>query len=362
MKRKTLPILLLLCCHILFAQTYTFNGNGNWSNAANWLNSSKPPTPILPNSTININPENNGQCVVDVPVTIPATATLNVFPNAQLVVMGNLTIQPSNNYPTRLKKELMLFSNSSGGYDTSAALIYYYDNANRLIITIDCNFGDNTNDTTDNRYFRYYYHGTDTLPYTRTLTYYPGSYYTDTAFYTYYPDGRMDYDSSLHYSNPPMTVSSSATARKFYYNSDSIRLESRKYSNGAFTGLNTGYTYQSKRNGNLVYQKDSVPGSITEITISHLPNANPFYAAMRCGRRGIIESEYKRWEWQDAPKNLISRWYQVYNGSSVIEDEKLIGYTLRNDGYPMEADVTSINIYNGGAPNSEVFKVAYVYE
>jgi len=363
MKQITLPIILMLCLHAVTAQTtYTFNGNGNWSNAGNWLNSLPPPTPISSNSIINIDPAGDGVCIVDIPVTLPVTVTLNVLPGRQLIVMGNLTVLSGNSNPTKLVKELMLFSNGSGGYDTSGAIIYSYDNLNRLIQAIDCNFGTNTGDTTDYRYYSYFYHGNDTLPYQRTLTYQP-AYNSGISFFTYYADGRLDYDSSVYYTYPPFIPGSSAEVRKFIYSGDSSTLLSKRYSNGILTATASGKSFRSALNGNLFYKKDSATGSITEITISHLAGINPFYSAMRCGRRGVLESQYKQWEWQDAPKNLISNWRQVNtSGTNIQQDMDTVSYVLRNDGYPMEANVTSTNIYNNYPPSTEVFKIVYVYE
>src|SRR4051812_39828792 len=96
MKKIILLFFPLFSYCFLPAQTYTFNGNGAWSNPTNWLNSIKPPTLISPNSIININPISNGQCILDVPITIPATATLKVITGSQFIILGNLTILSTN--------------------------------------------------------------------------------------------------------------------------------------------------------------------------------------------------------------------------------------------------------------------------
>jgi len=363
MKKIIPPLLPLFFCCSLLAQTYTFNGNGNWSDSLNWLNSIKPPTPLLPNSIININPVSGGQCVVNVPVTITATATLNVMAGSQFIILGNLTILSTNNYGTKLVKELALLSRPAGGYDTGGALIYYYDNLNRLSLTIESEFGSTTNDTTENRYIWYYYNGNDTLPYIQTRMYNPGTTYPDTTFFTYYPDGRMKSDSMIRYPSPP---SRSINAQNFYYNGDTTRIDSRYYTDGIPGSPYSRYFYQSRdNNDNVVYEYDSLSTSSAGIprNTEYLPNVNPFYKLMRCGMEDFIEQEVSGWRWQDAPKNLISRWRTImYNPPfSTQEDDQYFTYTLRSDGYPTAVDITSITIYNG-VPRTKTYRIAYVYE
>lgn len=49
--------------------TLTFNGNGNWSNAANWSNNQVPTSPVPAGTQIVINPQAGGECILNVPVT-----------------------------------------------------------------------------------------------------------------------------------------------------------------------------------------------------------------------------------------------------------------------------------------------------
>lgn len=73
--------------------SYTFTGNGNWSNAANWLGSLVPPSTIPSGVTVTINPAADGEAVVDVPVTFQSGSTLNVATGKKLRVNGNLLRQ-----------------------------------------------------------------------------------------------------------------------------------------------------------------------------------------------------------------------------------------------------------------------------
>lgn len=74
-------------------QTYTFSGNGNWDNAANWVNNAIPPSPLPAGNHIIINHAANGKCVLNVQQTISSGASLNVNTGMNLVVQGNLRIQ-----------------------------------------------------------------------------------------------------------------------------------------------------------------------------------------------------------------------------------------------------------------------------
>ena len=72
---------------------YTFTGNGNWSNPANWANSKLPPANPPACTEIFINNQANGECILDVPYTVPAGAKLTVLPGKKLTIPGNLNIQ-----------------------------------------------------------------------------------------------------------------------------------------------------------------------------------------------------------------------------------------------------------------------------
>jgi hypothetical protein len=72
--------------------TYTFTGNGNWSNAANWKNSRKPPALLTGNAIIIINPTANGECVADGFQQVTNGAVFKVLPEKKLRITGDLQI------------------------------------------------------------------------------------------------------------------------------------------------------------------------------------------------------------------------------------------------------------------------------
>lgn len=72
---------------------YVFTGNGHWSNAANWKNNAAPPATLLPGNEIIINPSAGGQCILDIPYTVPHGTKLIISANQSFIMNGNLTIQ-----------------------------------------------------------------------------------------------------------------------------------------------------------------------------------------------------------------------------------------------------------------------------
>ena len=72
--------------------SYTFNGNGDWSNAANWSGSAVPTSPVPSGTTVTITPPTGGSCTLNVPMIFASGSTLTVSTKAVFNVMGNLTI------------------------------------------------------------------------------------------------------------------------------------------------------------------------------------------------------------------------------------------------------------------------------
>lgn len=67
--------------------TFSFTGNGNWSNPANWAGGIVPPATLPAGSTVII----NGACILDVPQRLASGSTLIVAAGKSLVIMGSLT-------------------------------------------------------------------------------------------------------------------------------------------------------------------------------------------------------------------------------------------------------------------------------
>ena len=71
---------------------YTFNGNGNWNNPANWLNNIMPPATLASGSEIIIDPVSTGQCILNIPYIVSQGTKLTVMSGKKFVVQGNLSV------------------------------------------------------------------------------------------------------------------------------------------------------------------------------------------------------------------------------------------------------------------------------
>jgi hypothetical protein len=65
---------------------YRFTGNGNWSNAANWLNNAKPALDVPGCKEIIIDHAAGGSCVLDIPQNLMKNAKITVLPGKKLVI------------------------------------------------------------------------------------------------------------------------------------------------------------------------------------------------------------------------------------------------------------------------------------
>ena len=72
---------------------YTFTGNGNWTNAANWSNNTIPSTTSPAGSIVIISPVSGGECVVNVPISISLGIKIKIENSKQLRMSNNLTFQ-----------------------------------------------------------------------------------------------------------------------------------------------------------------------------------------------------------------------------------------------------------------------------
>ena len=73
--------------------TYTFTGNGNWNDAANWADNLIPPSTLPVFSAIIIDNVAGGQCILNVPQNIATGASFIVNAGKNLIVQGGLLIQ-----------------------------------------------------------------------------------------------------------------------------------------------------------------------------------------------------------------------------------------------------------------------------
>jgi hypothetical protein len=94
--------LLIICITKLNAQTpvnYTFTGNGNWNNAANWSNDTIPSAIVPGRDTITIATPTGDSCVLNQPLVVLPGAIFTVQTGTNFILKGNApmpTIYPAN--------------------------------------------------------------------------------------------------------------------------------------------------------------------------------------------------------------------------------------------------------------------------
>ncbi len=79
--------------YIRAKDSYTFIGNGNWSDANNWVEKTIPPANLPAGYTIYIEPVDGGECVLNVTQNILTGAKIEINSNKKFVVPGTLNIQ-----------------------------------------------------------------------------------------------------------------------------------------------------------------------------------------------------------------------------------------------------------------------------
>ncbi len=73
--------------------TYTFTGDGNWDDGANWLNTTIPPNPLTTTNSILINNATGGKCICNVNQVLLPGSAITVKTGSNLVVTKNLTVK-----------------------------------------------------------------------------------------------------------------------------------------------------------------------------------------------------------------------------------------------------------------------------
>lgn len=99
MKSFLTTILFFFVSNLCTAQiNFTFTGNGNWSDSANWENWQLPPSTLPAGQSILINPISNGKCILDVYQKITTGGVLTVADGKIFELNANLINQPEKRF------------------------------------------------------------------------------------------------------------------------------------------------------------------------------------------------------------------------------------------------------------------------
>ncbi|MBS1741706.1 MAG: hypothetical protein JST81_01620 [Bacteroidetes bacterium] len=72
---------------------YTFNGNGNWEDAANWLNGEIAPVTIPEGTEVSIDPIASGECLRNGSLTVKQGSKFTVQPGKKITITGDFNIE-----------------------------------------------------------------------------------------------------------------------------------------------------------------------------------------------------------------------------------------------------------------------------
>ena len=158
-----------------------------------------------------------------------------------------------------------LDTTKSAPFDTVYKSTLYYDNLKRTsnYYLMDFNNTGVVVDTFVNT--KYLYAGTDTLPFKSTTITHDASIYMDTDYLTFSaPPRNLIYDSTLNKDTNPSYPDINGDVRKYSYHPNSISLSDLTYTNGIYQGITTYSVWQTKSNGNVISQIDTLPYGVIE--------------------------------------------------------------------------------------------------
>lgn len=121
--RNFIILFFVACSFTSYSQTtYTFNGNGKWSDSVNWLNRIVPPSTLDSGSQIIVNPFGNGVCILDTLQFISYGASLTFAQNKKVIVAGDIYITDTSDNKMPSKRTAVSF-----GLDVPAVIIQQTD-------------------------------------------------------------------------------------------------------------------------------------------------------------------------------------------------------------------------------------------
>jgi hypothetical protein len=308
MKKKLFLIFFFFVVKGYAQDIYTFNGNGYWTNASNWVNNTIPPVVLPAGSSIYINTAPGDSCVLNTIQTINPGAFLIVSLGSNFIISGGMFTNPQE---TRLDKLIFTYTDISGT-DTTNIFQYSYDNLGRLVKVRD-SFSNGTEQRIEQD-MTCYYSGTDTLPY-------KFQWYTDlgvfqdsaTIFITYNNNGKRIADTGYYKQNFFEYEGLKKITRKYEYSTGLVygtSFDSLIYEQGGTTmPINVRDTNWLDANGNVIKNKryDFYTNRLLRSGDYNFDNhPNPLYHLGIARAYNIFPTDYTEFWFFPQPNNMIS--------------------------------------------------------
>jgi len=362
MKHFLLFLLVFITRPVLAQQTYTFTGNGYWTNAGNWSSNSIPPSMLTAGDTIYISPAPGDSCVLNTVQTIAAGASLIVTAGSNFIIAGGILNNPDSIY---LDKILFIYTDSISS-DTSDIWQYSYDDQKRVVRLQDSAPGYPGNPLPET--YLYYYSDTASIPF-KSMYLYADAVMNDTSisYYSYNSNRQRVSDTIYRYLRnadfSPAIYGIIRTIKQYDHAGSSIvgtSLDSLIYQeNGNIDISNTssrdtawldaGGNVSSNRRYNYFTNELSYSGEFT-----YDNHASPFARLSNFPARPVFPGDITLlWKFPQ-PHNMLSS-DETSNDWPDHFVQQYLNYLYNSNGYP-----TEISIPDG--QSTATTKIVFIYK
>ena len=276
---------------------------------------------------------------------------------------GSAPIPIITNDSILISKIIGLDTTKTAPLDTVYKLLFQYDNLKRISssLTIDYNNTGIAVDTFCNN--KYFYNGTDTLPFKVNAIIDDLHTYLDTDYYQYSsPERRVIYDSSIQYDANPIYTYFTFQSYDFTYFTNQVSQTERDYPNGVYGSTQLFKIPVNKISGNIVSQRDTTSGGDVEVFNSTYDNKlNPlnrfnFGAPIIHFGSDFFTTDYLL---IDQVNNIteINEVRTIFITGNIYLDHYKFLYSYNTTGYPTEARILNI----GSTSPRSFNKLKYFY-
>ena len=283
-------------------------------------------------------------------LTPPLFVALIIFSSCQREIESSFERTTNNNDSIYLKEFVELDTTLAPGSDTVARARFFYDTEKRVTMYTDEDYrwGPQFTEVT-----RYFYNGSDTLPYKAVVNYSDFvNDYSDTIF-LFYNGVVVAKDSTITHDITNNVFWGTAVI-VFTPNGNNTFIQSRAYNNPQPSSPDfqwSGMIMQTRVNGNITQQDDTTTASVVYTDrlhhqVSYDNKINPIY---RTQIHYPIINGYKH---QHKNNTIEARAWDI---PGQFEDHDRYDYIYRSDGYPLSVTIT--NVLNPASKS----KAVYIY-